>query len=161
MLKKRAFLFWILIAGISLGAMSVALFWPHEREGAFIPPAFESEAIKGVPEVPSNLGYAELYQEGMAYRVGVCGMVQADEGEAVLFFTNHQENEAWLKVRLLDEQGNLLGESGLLKPGEYLRAVKLERAIPSGAQIKLHVMGYQPETYHSIGAVTINAIATI
>ena len=160
MLQKRWFFLWILIAGISLAVMSIALFRPHERDGAFIPPAFESEAVEGVPEGPEHLGYAELYQEGMAYRVGVCGRVQTTEGEAVVFFTNLRKNGAWLKLRLLDEQGNLLGESGLLKPGEYLRAVKLERALPAGAQIKLHVMGYQPDTYRSIGAVTLNAITT-
>ncbi len=140
--------------------MSIALFRPHDRDGAFIPPAFENQAMAGVPEVPEHLGYAVLFQEGMVYRVGACGMVQTDEGEAVVFFTNPKENEAWLRLRLLDEQGTLLGESGLLKPGEYLRAVKLERALPLGAKIKLHVMGYQPDTYHSIGAVTINAIAS-
>lgn len=160
MLRKRWVLLWILVAGISLAVMSIVLFQPHEREGAFVPPAFENQATVGVPAVPEHLGYAELYQEGMAYRVGVCGMVQTNEGEAVVFFTNLRENEAWLKLRLLDEQGTLLGESGLLKPGEYLRAVKLERALSAGAQIKLHVMGYQPDTYRSIGAVTLNAITT-
>ena len=67
----------------------------------------------------------------------------------------------WLKVRVLDAEGNLLGESGLLRPGGYVRTVTLERSPAPGTRIKLKVMGYMPETYRSAGTLVLNtAIGT-
>lgn len=127
--------------------------------GEFVPPAFESTAAVGVPEVDEALGYSELYKDGMAYRVSVCGVPKIEGKTLTAYFTNTEGNEKYLKLRVLDEDGNILGETGLLKPGEYVKSVELTEELAAGTKITLKVMGYEPETYESAGSVSLNVIA--
>ena len=137
-------------------AMILALCLPNRKTAEFTPPPFEQNAVSGTPEVPEELGYSSPYQEGMAYRFSVCGNVTAENGEAVVYLTNAAENQVWLKVRILDENGEILGESGLVKPGEYVKSVALSTLPDAGTKISLKIMGYEPETYRSAGSVTLN-----
>ena len=137
--------------------MIVALSIPRETEwGEFVPPEFEAAAVTGTPEVPDGLGYSAPYQDGMAYRFAVCGNVLMEGKQALVYFTNPAENDTWTKLRFYDEAGNLLGETGLLKPGEYVQYVELNNELAPGTPIKLKIMGYEPETYTSAGAVVLN-----
>ena len=94
----------------------------------------------------------------MSYRFSICGNVVVDDGKAVVYLTNPAENAVWLKVRLLAADGTLLGETGLIRPGEYVRAVDLTTVPAPGSQIQLKIMGYEPETYQSAGSVTLNTV---
>ena len=139
-------------------AMIAALCLPRSTETDFTPPPFEQNAVTGVPEVPEDLGYSSPYKEGMTYRFSVCGNVTAEGENAVVYLTNPAENSVWLKLRVLDENGRTLGETGLLRPGEYVRCVKLSSVPPAGAKITLKIMGYEPETYHSAGSATLSTV---
>ena len=92
----------------------------------------------------------------MAYRFAVCGNVLMDGKQALVYFTNLAENDTWTKLRIYDESGNVLGESGLVKPGEYVQYVTLTKELAPGTPIKLKIMGYEPDTYTSAGAVVLN-----
>lgn len=142
---------------LMLVVMVVALAAPKEpTRGEFIPPAFEANAVSGTPEVPDGLGYSAPFQEGMAYRFAVCGNVTIDDGQALVYFTNPAENDAWIKLRIYDEYGAALGETGLLKPGEYVQYMELSKNLKAGTPIQLKIMGYEPETYLSMGSVSLN-----
>lgn len=142
---------------IALVVMIVALATPGTApRGEFIPPAFDETARQGVPTVAEDLGYTELYQEGMAYRVAVCGVPTVDGQSLSVYFTNAQSNEKYLKLRVLDAKGNILGETGLLRPGEYVQSVTLNRTLSPGTKITLKVMGYEPKDYTSAGSVNLN-----
>ena len=121
----------------------------------FIPPAFEENAEIGTPVMADERGYSELYKEGMTFSAYMCGEIYQENSQVVVYFTNTESNNAWLKLRIMDEQGNILGESGLLKPGEYVRAVSLSEQVAAGTQIRIKIMGYEPETYNSIGSVLV------
>lgn len=121
---------------------------------AFVPPPFDASAQSGVPSVPEDLGYGEV--DAKVFRVSVCGVIQAQDGFADLWLTNPAENDLWLKVRMLDAQGKTLGETGLIKPGEYVQSVSLAETPPPNAEITLKIMSYEPETYASAGAVSLN-----
>ena len=137
--------------------MIVALSSPREAQrGEFVPPEFEAAAVTGTPEVPDGLGYSAPYQEGMAYRFAVCGNVLMDGKQALVYFTNPAENDTWTKLRIYDENGNVLGETGLLMPGEYVQYVTLDKELEPGTAIKLKIMGYEPDTYLSAGSVVLN-----
>ena len=140
---------------VALVIMTVVLCLPQRQiQGAFVPPVFDSAAVSGTPDVPDGLGYRMLSQEGMAYRVGICGKIEVESGEATVFLTNPSDNALWLKVRLYDKGGNTVGESGLIRPGEYLRAVTLFTSGKiDGMTVK--IMSYEPDTYRSLGAVTV------
>ena len=144
------------VLAVLVVGMIVALCLPRSTEADFTPPPFEQNAVSGVPEVPEELGYSAPYKEGMAYRFSVCGNVTVEGENAVVYLTNPAENEVWLKLRVLDEKGNTLGETGLIKPGEYVRCVSLSAVPSAGTKIILKIMGYEPETYHSAGSATLS-----
>ena len=75
---------------------------------------------------------------------------------AAIYLTNPAENKVWLKLRVLDESNNILGETGLIRPGEYVKDVELTENLTAGTKIKLKIMGYEPETYFSAGSATLN-----
>lgn len=136
--------------------MTVALCIPKEPE--FLPPDFDTRAVSGMPDVDDGMGYTELYKEGMSYRVSVCGMPTVSENELILYFTNSEGNEKYLKLRVFDENGNVLGETGLLKPNEYVKSVTLNKTVTADTKLKLKVMGYEPQTYESAGSVSLNVV---
>ena len=141
------------VFAVLLIVMITALCIPKTPE--FVPPAFEA-AVQGTPEVEESMGYTELYKEGMAYRVSVCGVPTVDGQDLIVYFTSTEGNEKYLKLRVLDTDGNILGETGLLKPGEYVKTVTLDKTLALGENIKLKIMGYEPETYESAGSVSLN-----
>ena len=142
------------VFAVLLIVMITALCIPKATE--FVPPNFETSAVQGTPEVEESMGYTELYKEGMAYRVAACGMPTVDGQNLTVYFTNTEGNEKNLKLRVLDTEGNILGETGLIKPGEYVKNVTLSKTLDAGEKIKLKIMGYEPETYESAGSVSLN-----
>ena len=67
----------------------------------------------------------------------------------------------WLKVRILDVGGNILGETGLVRPGEYVQTVALTTIPKPGTPITLKIMAYEPDTYYSMGAGTLNTTVSV
>lgn len=151
----------IIILGImtvvAIIGMFIALSISNNRTSkqSFTPPPFEVSAIEGTPKVSEELEYNILYQEGMSFQVGLCGNVRVTKDSADIYLTNTEENEVWIKVRVYDENGTILGESGLLKAGEYVKSVALTESISTDTQIKLKIMSYEPETYYSCGSIVV------
>lgn len=159
--KKNRLPAYLILLAAACSVLALALILSALTRGtkaAFIPPAFEAAAVSGVPEVPEGMGYERILRDGMAYCVYLCGEVALDNGEAVVWFTNPEENTHWLKLRIYDGDNTLIGETGLLKPGEYLRSVPVTGELVSGAAIKMRIMGYEPDTYLSAGAVTLSTV---
>ena len=142
--------------------MIVAFSIPKEGvKGEFTPPAFDAAAQAGVPEVPSELGWFTPTAEGLSMKVSVCGEVIIKDGKADIYFTNHGENSDWMLVRILDGNGNILAESGIIKPGEYVKTIKFDTVPQNGATIVYKIMAYEPETYYSAGTITLSTYAQI
>lgn len=136
----------IMILSLTLGHRQI--------QQRFTPPSFDATACLGKPIVPENLGWKLL--DAQAYKVGICGTIIPKKNGADVWLTNPEENTVWLKVRILDSNGNILGESGLIKPGEYVQSVMLQTIPDSGIPIVLKIMAYEPQTYYSAGAVTLS-----
>lgn len=133
-------------------AMAAALLHHPQAAASYTPPPFDPAAVTGTPAAPEGYGTVDA----PAYTVALCGAPAVQEGAAQLWFTNPGQNTVWLKVRIYTPDGILLGESGLLKPGQYVQAVALSPVPDAGTSIVLKVMAYEPDTYHSAGAVTLN-----
>ena len=146
----------VVLCVLSLAVMVFALTRQESRTamGEFIPPPFESAAVAGAPAVPDGLGWQEL--DAKAYKAGICGRFVPVGSTADVWLTNPESNTVWLKVRVLDEKGGTLGETGLIKPGEYVQSVALDAVPNAGTPIVLKIMAYQPDTYYSEGAVSLN-----
>ena len=128
----------------------------------FVPPEFDASAQQGVPTVPQELGWSEINSEKLPFKVAVCGVIRIQDGKAKIYLTNYEENTLWMKVRILSADGTtILGETGLIKPGEYVAEVPFDRLPQNGDSIKLRLMSYEPETYYSGGAVSLNTVAIV
>lgn len=47
----------------------------------------------------------------------------------------------------------MLGQTGLLKPGEYVEYLALD-TLPGNAPVIAKILTYQPETYYSMGSAS-------
>lgn len=146
-----------LLCILSLAVMATALLLSG-REPAFTPPPFDSAALQGTPQVPEELQWGPI--DAQVYTASICGVLRPEDGQMDIWLTNPAENNVWLKLRVLDDEGELLGETGLLRPGEYVRSVALTSTPPPGSSVCLKLMAYEPDTYYSAGSVRLHTTVT-
>lgn len=70
-MKKATISILSVLCTISVLLMILVLCNYRKEDEVFIPPAFDSNAIAGTPEPSQELGWSEIYQDGMNYRVGI------------------------------------------------------------------------------------------
>ena len=128
-------------------------------QGDFTPPQFDSSAVSGEPSVPDNLGYISPYRNGMEFRASLCGNIIVNGETADVYFTNNRQNDVWLKLRITDENGNILAETGIIRPGEYVKSIQFTQKPENGQKIICKIMAYEKETYRSKGYFTISTTA--
>lgn len=150
----------VIICVISLVAMVAALvlLGSEAEPAAFTPPPFDENAVQGMPDVPENLGWGEI--DAKVYKVSICGVVSVQDTKADVWFTNPESNTVWLKLRVMDANGNILGETGLVRPGEYVQSVSFDVIPEAGDPIVLKLMAYEPESYYSAGSITLKTLVT-
>lgn len=146
----------VILCSISLLAMAAALALSaaSPERGTFTPPPFDKNAVQGTPDVPENLGWSEV--DAQVYKASICGALTVRDGRSDIWLTNPESNTVWLKLRVLDGDGAILGETGLIRPGEYVQSVSFKKIPDSGDFIELKLMAYEPETYYSAGSVTLS-----
>lgn len=154
-MKKRILcLMFALLMGVSV-LLASCNDQKKDPNAGFVPPPFDAAAVQGTPTVPEGLGWKELDAKGV-YRVSVCGVVKLQGDRADIWLTNPATNAVWLKVRVLNEKGDTLGETGLVKPGEYVQSITFTKPPKVGDKITMRVMSYQPDTYYSAGEIKLN-----
>ena len=126
----------------------------YDKEG-FTPPAFALAAIAGTPDVPDSLGYSPLEVE-QGYKAYVCGKLLANGSNVDVYFTSPETNAVWLLLRVTDETGRILGETGIIRPGEYVKTLTLNTAPDKESNVKIKIIAYRPDTYTSMGTVGLN-----
>ena len=151
-MRKKALLPILAVLCILSLAVMAAVLRRSGAEAVFTPPPFEPLARMGTPAAQEGTGYQEL--DAGIFRAGLCGKICIRDGMAEVRFANPADNSVWLRLRILDEEGNILGQTGLLRAGEYVDGVPAGD-IPAGTPVTLKVMAYEPDTYHSAGAVTL------
>lgn len=153
--QRRPLIIATAVCALALLGMVLALTAGEQASTVvFTPPAFDEAAQPGTPEVPESLGWAEL--DAQAFKASVCGVFAPAGNTVDVYLTNPVSNTVWLKLRVLDTEGNILGETGLIKPGEYVQSVTLTAIPDAGANITFKLMAYQPNTYYSEGAVSLS-----
>ena len=144
----------ILIIAVLLAA--ALLLRPEQKpdvvRGDFVPPEFDAAAVTGVPQVERPDIYGTLYLN-QETAVSLYSMPILRGEQVQVFFTSPADNTAWVRLRLLDQAGNVLGQTGLLKPGEYVEYVALD-VMPQDATVIAKFLTYQPETYYSLGSAS-------
>ena len=64
----------------------------------------------------------------------------------------------WFKVAVLDRDGERIGESGILKQGQYTEYIELERVVEEETEVSLKVIAYEPGEYTSRGSITLETV---
>ena len=149
--KKLIFLISILITLIIL---IVLLSISIKQKGTFVKPEFDSNVLN---EIPENIEYKNsTLNITENYAVYINGLPTIENKELIVDFISMKENNIWIKLRILDTKGKIIAESGLVKPGEYLKSVKLNKKISNEEQITYMIIGYEMDTYLSAGTVKLN-----
>lgn len=153
----------VAVCAASVIFMLIAVFIvPRDNvRGDFVPPQFAANAENGVPTVPKELGWYTPQADGLGFKISVCGELKVKDGKADIYFTNYADNDVWLMLRVLSADGTVLAESGIVKPGEYVQSIELEGSLKNGQKLYYKVMAYEPETYYSAGAFTLETYAQI
>ena len=149
-----------IIVGVMMTLLSVALvivvvllLRPKETVTAeFTPPAFDDSAVSGMPNaVPEALNYGSPTTQN-EFGFLLCGTPAVTQDNRLrCYFTSPSSNRVWLLMKIYDGEGNLLGASGLLRPGEYVEYIALDRVLPKGSEIRIKVLSYETDTYYSKG----------
>lgn len=147
----------ILILSACFAVFSVSEY-KKTKDNPFTAPEFESEAVSGAPGVDIK-SLSRIYKDGMGFSALVCGEIRAENGRADVYFTNEADNNVYLRLKITDSDSNVLAETGLIKPGEYVKSVSFDKSPYSGQTIKIKIMAYEPDTFYSAGAVTLNTTA--
>ena len=115
--------------------------------------ALEENVIAGTPqEDPEDLSYSTLFVEE-GYEIGICGTPSIEQEHLVCYLTNVTSNQIWIKAKIYDEQENLIGQTGMIKAGNYVEKIKLNSSLES-QNIQIKIIAYEPETYQSRGNVS-------
>ena len=99
----------------------------------------QGQAVVGTPTVSDETlrySYAKITDE---LAVGLCATCERVEDDLLIYFTSLEHNTAWVRVKVYDEKGKLRGESGLLRPGEYVERIPLASS-PRGKTLKIKVL---------------------
>ena len=145
----------LILAAMACTAVYLTVFWdPGTVRGEFVPPEFDPAAVSGTPaQVASHRGYGDLTLN-QDTTVSMCANVYTENNAALVSLTAREGNTGWIKIKILDTDGTILGESGLLRPGEYVKSVALSRVPAAGTIVTVKILVYEPETYLSLGSAT-------
>lgn len=125
--------------------------------GEFVPPEFDIKAEKGMPDTDDK-SFNRLHQDGIPYSLHICGEVAIyDNRFSDIYFTNDESNNAWLKLRIFDSEDKIVAETGIIRPGEYIKTIEFNRDMSANEKVRLKVMSYEPGTYHSLGSIVLSS----
>jgi hypothetical protein len=161
-LQKRALL---LFPGILVTAAVVTFFVVRGTAASsgsgFSVPPFEKNAVTGEPDTPEQEKRYSSMEIENGFAVSLCTNLTAnDRGETDVYFTSDKDNLVWVRLVLLSEDGTELGSTGILKPDQYVKTIKLSSVPEETETITLKILSYEPETYYSEGSASAEAVLT-
>lgn len=158
--QKKKWLFF-LIGFIFIAILSIRIgMYCKETRRDYIPPEFETN----VTAIDKTIEMEETYtilDVAKGYRVGICGQPVWENNRLTVYFANPIENEVWMKLCILDENKTILCETGLIRPGECIKHVGIQNIAENKTLIQMKVMGYEPNTYYSMGEITLDTSISI
>ena len=149
-----------LVLALVLIGLLIGLLTRDPVRGEFTPPAFDENAkTEFSAPIDADAAYTPFNVPG-EFTGALCANVYTKDGKAELYFTSFENNAVWAKAVLYDQNGKMLSESGLIKPGEHVAALTLSDIPKQNTKISVKVLLYEPDTYFSRGScsLTVNLI---
>ena len=137
-----------------LAIVIVGLLFSINSKESFKKPDFDSN----VTEIPSDLDYQKSVLnilDGYSIYISPNPKI-VDDDYLKIDFLSVSTNNVYVKVRILDSENNIIGETGILKAGDYLEKVKLSKSVKVNDNITYKIMGYDQDNYTSAGSVSLN-----
>lgn len=126
------------------------------RKNKFVAPPMDMNAVAGSPsDIDDNLTYQEISVKD-EYTVYLCATPKTNNNKLTIYFTSSKKNKDLLKIRILDENNSLLGESNLIEPNSYIKEIGINRELEDNELITIKVMSYEKDTYYSNGSFKLN-----
>lgn len=147
----------IAVVGIVLAvfiAATVIVFMMKQNDSGYIPPKFDPNAVSGYPAVIDEYAQYQNIRVNEDFAFSMCLCPMYGNGNAEIYFAAAKDNNAYILIKLYDKDGALIGESGLLKPGEYVQSVAVSLVPTEDTEISARVLSYEPETYYSLGSAS-------
>lgn len=164
----------VAFVAIALAMVAVVVgifFWLLSIE----PDIYEKNREVGIPEnLPAEVGYT-FYQAQDICDIYICGNPDFDGKHADLYLTNPESNgNASIRVEvytiqfLYGEDGSvsgtlpdkLLGKSGFIHSGEYVKTVTLNKTLKKQTPVILKISTYDEETGKSNGFFHVTTFLT-
>ena len=121
----------LLSLGMTVGASAAAgILW--DKYSTRLPPRDEAVIARQQDSDPDAVRQ-KLQEQVATLTVSISASpVQLDDGSYAAQIVNDRENRYNVAVRILNQEGELLYASPILKPGEELPTVRLDRPLPAG-----------------------------
>ena len=140
------------VAVFLIAALVIVIVRNNKPEGYVNPTFDEGCTAINFEEAPGNkVGVTD------GFTVAVPNAISGDKNGINVCFASAPDNKGNIKLELIDDNGNIVAESGLIKPGEYLETVSkvYKKNLPKNdCEITIKVLTYEPETYVSLGSCT-------
>ena len=120
----------------------------------FVPPKMDKSSKSGTPKYVEELGYESL-KISEDYNIAIAGKPKLDGENLFIYFTSANGSKYLFKLRIY-KNDVLINETGLIEPGHYIEKVDVGKKIKKGDNISYKIMGYEYDTYHSAGEVSLD-----
>jgi hypothetical protein len=136
---------------------------PERVAGEFTPPPFAENASGGAPspDEVAGLHYGEFALSDQISLSMVSTLTVDENGDVEIWMTAPATNDGWVMVRLMDQQGRVLAESGLLKANQFIRTLHLDIVPQSSGIVLAKILTYEPGTYYSMGSATAQVMLNV
>ena len=143
----------ILLVVLVVLAVVLIMREPEVVIAEFKAPPFEENTVSGVPDYVANIeNYREINMSGN-YKFALAGTPTLDGNKLLVHFSSHDDNEAWLLIKVYDMSDNEIGKSGLVRAGEYLESVNIMCDNVTDS-VKVKIVSYEYNTYYSMGTAS-------
>ena len=133
---------------------TVIVYFVTRSGNDFTPPDFDVAAKKGYPTVTDTAAQFQRVTASEDFAFSMCLCPTYENGAARIFFTSEIANRAYLLIKLYDADGELIGQSGLVRPGQYVESVAISLTPTEDTDISAKIFSYEPNTYYSKGTVS-------
>ncbi len=131
----------------------VSLMINIKNKSTFKKPDYDKNAIE---TIPTSLDYqSKIINVTDNYSLYVEPSPTIKDNDLIINLISLETNNILIKVRVLNND-KVVAETGLIKPGQYLKNVKLNKKINVDDEIIYVIMGYEPDTYLSAGSIKLN-----